>query len=159
VATVIELMRSEIEAGCPTGSGYAVALSLALASRVASLCAAIPSEYRRAATLASKQLERVAAFIRTNLGNELTIDRLAGLVNMSPFHFARCFKQTTGLTPHQFVTRERIEHAKAMLAQGRRPIGDIALAVGFSSQSHFADVYRRVTGTSPRRARNYPNKR
>jgi len=158
VATLIELMRSEIEAGCPTGSGYAIALSLALASRVAALCAAIPSEYRRAATLSSSQLERVAAFVRANLGYELTIDRLAGLVNMSPFHFARCFKQTTGLTPHQSVTRERIEHAKTMLAQGRRPIGDIAMAVGFSSQSHFADVYRRVTGTSPRRARNHPNK-
>ncbi|HSC97912.1 MAG TPA: AraC family transcriptional regulator [Casimicrobiaceae bacterium] len=159
VATLIELMRAEIEAGCPTGSGYGIALSLALAARVASLCATIPSDYRQAATLSSRQLERVGAFIRTNLGNELTIDRLAVLVNMSPFHFARCFKQTTGLTPHQFVTRERIERAKAMLAQGRQPIGDIALAVGFSSQSHFADVYRRVTGTSPRRARNCANKR
>ena len=159
VATLIELMRTEIEAGCPTGSGYGIALSLALGARVASLCATIPSEYRRAATLSSKQLERIAAFIRTNLANELTIDRLAVLVNMSPFHFARCFKQTTGLTPHQFVTRERIERAKAMLAHGRQPIGDIALAVGFSSQSHFADVYRRVTGTSPRRSRNYANKR
>jgi len=119
----------------------------------------IPSEYRRTATLSSKQLERVGAFIRTNLANELTIDRLAMLVNMSPFHFARCFKQTTGLTPHQFVTRERIERAKTMLAQGWQPIGDIALAVGFSSQSYFADVYRRVAGTSPRRARNHANKR
>jgi transcriptional regulator GlxA family with amidase domain len=91
--------------------------------------------------------------------NELTIDRLAALVSMSPFHFARCFKQTTGLTPHQFVTRERIERAKALLAQARLPISDIALAVGFSSQSHFADVYRRITGTSPRRARNRATKR
>jgi len=158
-ATLIELMRGEIEAGCPTGSGYGVALSLALASRVACLCATIPSEYRRTATLSSKQLERVGAFIRTNLASELTIERLAMLVNMSPFHFARCFKQTTGMTPHQFVTRERIERAKSMLAQGRQPIGDIAMAVGFSSQSHFSDVYRRVTGTSPRRARDYSDER
>src|SRR5262249_10872025 len=114
-----------------------------------------PSEHRSTAALSSKQLERVGTFVRTNLASELTIDRLAMLVNMSPFHFARCFKQTTGLTPHQFVTRERIERAKTMLAQGRQPIGDIGMAVGFSSQSHFADVYRRVTGTSPRRARNY----
>ena len=109
--------------------------------------------------LSAKQLERLSDFIRANLGHELTIDRLATLVNMSPFHFARCFKHTTGLTPHQFVTRERVERAKAMLSQGRQPIGDIAMAVGFSSQSHFADVYRRVTGTSPRRARNHAGKR
>jgi AraC family transcriptional regulator len=154
VATLIDLMRTEIEAGCPTGAAYGEALSLALASRVASLCATIPGEQRRAAMLSSKQLQRVTEYVAINLAHELTIDRLAGLVNMSPFHFARCFKQTTGMTPHQFVTRERIVRARQMLAEGRQPIGDIAMALGFSSQSHFADVYRRVTGTSPRRDRS-----
>ena len=159
VATLIDLMRTEIEAGCPTGHAYGEALSLALAARVASLCAAMPSEHRRAATLSTRQLQRVDEFVRANIAHELTIDRLASLVNMSPFHFARCFKHTTGVTPHQYVTRERVDRAKAMLTQGRRSIGDIAMAVGFSSQSHFADVYRRVTGTSPRRSRNQGSKR
>jgi len=154
VATLIDLMRSEIEAGCPTGGAYSEALSLALASRVASLCAAIPSEQRRTATLSSKQLQRVTDFVRANLAQELTIERLAALVNSSPFHFARCFKQTTGYTPHQFVIRERIARARTMLASGSQSIGDVAMALGFASQSHFADVYRRVTGTSPRRDRS-----
>lgn len=154
VATLIDLMRSEIEAGCPTGGAYGEALSLALASRVASLCATIPGEQRRAAMLPSKQLERVTDFVRANLAHELTIERLATLVNMSPFHFARCFKQTTGFTPHQFVIRERIARARTMLSSGTQSIGDVAMALGFASQSHFADVYRRVTGASPRRDRN-----
>ena len=154
VGVLIDLMRTEIAAGCPTGSAYGEALSLALGARVASLCAMVPSEQRRAATLSSKQLQRVTDFVRANLAQELTIDRLAALVNSSPFHFARCFKQTTGLTPHQFVIRERITRARTLLASGTQSIGDVAMALGFASQSHFADVYRRVTGTSPRRDRS-----
>jgi AraC family transcriptional regulator len=154
VATLIELMRAEIDAGAPTGGAYGEALSLALASRVASLCASMPGEHRRAATLSSKQLTRVSEHIGQNLAQELTIDRLATLVNMSAFHFARCFKQTTGMTPHQFVTRERILRARELLLSGKQSIGEIAMALGFASQSHFADVYRRITGTTPRRDRS-----
>jgi AraC family transcriptional regulator len=154
VATLMDLMRGEIEAGCPTGGTYGEGLSLALASRVASLCATIPDPKRCAPTLAPKQVQHVTDFIRTNLPHGLTIERLAALVNMSPFHFARCFRQTLGMTPHQFVTRERIERARTMIAEGRQTIGDIAMALGFASASHFADVYRRVTGSTPRRTRN-----
>jgi len=154
VATLVELMRSEIASGCATGSSYAEALSLALASRIASLCASMPGRAGRVATLSSNHVSRITEHIANSLSDDLTIETLARLVNMSPFHFARCFKRTTGMAPHQFVTRERIERAKKMLAQRTQSIGDIAMAVGFSSQSHFADVYRRVTGTSPRRARN-----
>jgi AraC family transcriptional regulator len=150
VATLVDLMRAEIEAGCPTGSTYAEALSLALASRVASLCATIPGEQRCAPMLSSKQRARVTDHIRKHLSQELTIERLAALVSMSPFHFARCFKQTTGMTPHQFVTRERVLRAREMLVKETRPIGDIAMELGFASQSHFSDVYRRITGSSPR---------
>ena len=154
VSTLIELVRAEIEAGGPTGGAYGEALSLALASRVASLCASMPGSQRRAATLSSKQLGRITEHIGNNLSEELTIDRLAALVNMSPFHFARCFKQAAGMTPHQFVTRERILRAREMLVSGKQSIGEIAMALGFASQSHFADVYRRITGSSPRRDRS-----
>ncbi len=154
VSTLIELVRAEIEAGGPTGGAYGEALSLALASRVASLCASMPGSQRRAATLSSKQLGRITEHIGKNLSEELTIDRLATLVNMSPFHFARCFKQTGGMTPHQFVMRERVMRAREMLVSGKQSIGEIAMALGFASQSHFADVYRRITGSSPRRDRS-----
>jgi AraC family transcriptional regulator len=154
VSTLMELVRAEIEAGGPTGGAYGEALSLALASRVASLCATMPGSQRRAATLSPKQLGRITEHIGKNLSEDLTIDRLAALVNMSPFHFARCFKQTVGMTPHQFVTRERIQRAREMLISGKQTVGEIAMALGFASQSHFADVYRRITGSSPRRDRS-----
>jgi AraC family transcriptional regulator len=154
VATLLDLMRSENESGCPTGTTYAEALSLALASRVASLCASAPDTDRRIAPLSSRQLARITEHIVKNLSEPLTIDRLAAVANMSPFHFARCFKHTTGMTPHQFVTRERILRARKMLTSTDQPIGDIAMSLGFASQSHFADVYRKITGRTPRRDRS-----
>jgi AraC family transcriptional regulator len=154
VSTLLDLMRSEIESGCPTGTTYAEALSLALASRVASLCASAPDADRRIAPLSSRQLARITEHIGKNLSEPLTIDRLAAVANMSPFHFARCFKQTTGMAPHQFVIRERVVRARKMLASTELPIGDIAMSLGFASQSHFTDVYRRITGRTPRRDRS-----
>jgi AraC family transcriptional regulator len=154
VASLLDLMRQEIESGCPTGTAYSEALSLALASRVAALCASAPGDDRRVAPLSSKQLSRIIEHIVKNLSEPLTIDRLAAVANMSPFHFARCFKQTTGMTPHQFVIRERILRARKMLASTDQPISDIAMLLGFASQSHFADVYRKITGRTPRRDRS-----
>ena len=154
IATLLDLMRSEIAAGCPTGSAYAEALSLALASRIACLCASAPGMEPRVGVLSPKQLARITDHVAQNVAYHLTIDRLAALVNMSPFHFARCFKHSTGMTPHQFVTRERILRARKMLASTDQPIGDIAMSLGFASQSHFADVYRRITGHTPRRDRS-----
>jgi AraC family transcriptional regulator len=150
----IAVQDARVATGCPTGMTYAEALSLALASRVASLCASAPDADRCIASLSSKQLARITEHIVKNLSAPLTIDRLAAVANMSPFHFARCFKQTTGFTPHQFVIRERIVRARAMLSSDSQSIGDVAMALGFASQSHFADVYRRVTGTTPRSTRS-----
>ena len=78
VATLIDLMRAEIDSGCPTGSSYAEALSLALASRIASLCASIPGTARRTATLSPKQLSRITEHVARSLPDDLTIDRRRG---------------------------------------------------------------------------------
>jgi len=149
-AALVDLMCGEVAAGCPTGRVYAEALSLALASRVASLCASMPGSRRRAPILSAQHLQRVNLHIARHIAEDLTIERLAAAVNISPFHFARCFKQATGMSPHKYVTRERILRAREMIADGRHSIGQIALSLGFASQSHFADVYRRTTGNSPR---------
>ena len=158
VAALIELIRAEVEAGCPTGDTYAEGLSIALASRVASLCGTIPREQRSVPTLSSRQLRRITEHVGRHLSQELTIERLAALVSMSPFHFARCFKQTTGVTPHHFVMRERVQRARELLVAEKRPIGEIAMDLGFASQSHFSDVYRRITGNTPRRDRTGPER-
>lgn len=87
--------------------------------------------------------------MQANLAGDLRLTKLSTLVHMSPYHFARLFKQGAGVTPRQFVIRRRIEAAKILLTAQHRPIGDVALQVGFTSQSYFTTTFRRVTGVTP----------
>ncbi|HEV2779898.1 MAG TPA: AraC family transcriptional regulator [Actinophytocola sp.] len=94
-------------------------------------------------------VDRVAEFVDAELGGVLTLDRLAGVAMLSPFHFARAFKATTGLAPHQFVTARRVDRAKAQLLHTSASVTDIAHAVGLSNVSHFRRVFRGHTGVLP----------
>ncbi len=94
-------------------------------------------------------LERVLRFIEAQVtAGEVRVGTLARLAPLSLFHFIRSFKDSTGVSPHQFVLQRRIEHAKALLAEGRHS-SEVALDVGFASPSSFAAAFRRVTRTTP----------
>jgi len=95
------------------------------------------------------KLRHVADHIDANLGRELRLRELNGVVHMSPFHFARLFKRTAGVPPHRFVVRRRVDRAIELLAGGELPIGGIARLVGFATPSHFTTVFRRITGVTP----------
>ena len=95
------------------------------------------------------QLRKVEDHVRGNLAEEISVETLGELVELSPFHFSRVFKQATGMSPLQFVTRERISRAQQLIRETSRSLIEIALEVGYMSPSHFAKVFRRVTGTTP----------
>jgi AraC family transcriptional regulator len=101
-------------------------------------------------TLPWCRLRRVTEFIQQNLDKDLRLAELASLVNMSPYHFARLFKGSTGMPPHRFVVRQRIGRARAFLATQELSIAHISRIVGFRTASHFATVFRRVTGVTPK---------
>jgi AraC family transcriptional regulator len=86
------------------------------------------------------------------LDNEEAVDlnELAGTAGVGYFHFFKAFKQSMGVSPNQYMLERRVERAKALLARTELPIADIALRVGFSSQSHFATTFRRLAGATPR---------
>lgn len=96
------------------------------------------------------KLRRVREYINEHLEKELSLSDLGKVSAMSPHHFARQFKQATGLSPHQYVTLRRIEQAKVLLAKTDLPITEIALQVGCASQSHLSKLFRKITGTSPK---------
>ena len=100
-------------------------------------------------TLPSGRVRRVTEYIEQNLDKELRLTELAALVYMSPFHFARLFKCSTGAPPHQFVIRQRIARASAFLAQPELSIAEISRRVGFRTPSHFTTAFRRVSGVTP----------
>jgi len=95
------------------------------------------------------RVRRVTEYIEQNLDKELRLAELAALVCMSPFHFARLFKVSTGESPHRFVIRQRIARASAFLAQPELSVAEIGRRVGFRTPSHFTTVFRRVSGTTP----------
>ncbi len=95
------------------------------------------------------KLRKVEDHVREHLAEEIPVDRLAEQVELSPFHFSRVFKETTGMSPLQFVTRERITRAQQLIRETSRSLIEIALDVGYTSPSHFAQVFRRVVGVRP----------
>ncbi|MBD3884941.1 helix-turn-helix transcriptional regulator, partial [Phormidium tenue FACHB-886] len=90
-------------------------------------------EYRSG--LPGDRLRRVTDYVQAHLDTDLSLDDLAQQVNMSAYHFARLFKQSTGESPNQYVTRQRIEAAKRLLRETELGVLDVALAVGYNSPS------------------------
>ena len=96
------------------------------------------------------RVRRVTAHIEQNLDKPLPLTGLAAVVHMSPFHFARLFRHSTGHPPHRFVIRQRIARAREFLARPELTIAEISRRVGFRTPNHFTTVFRRVSGVTPR---------
>lgn len=88
-------------------------------------------------------------FIHAHLAEPMTLDVVASAVNVSPFHFCKIFKRSTGLTFTDFVNRARVEKAKRMLMKPAARITEVAYDVGFQSLSHFNRSFRRIASESP----------
>jgi AraC family transcriptional regulator len=99
--------------------------------------------------LGSARLRRIKEFVDARIEDELTLCEMAQAVELSPAHFSRMFRKSTGETPHQFFLRQRVERAKEMLRSADARVLDVAVACGFKSQQHFAQAFRNVCGASP----------
>lgn len=117
-------------------------------------CTLTPITQQNRGGLSQSQLQRVIRYINDLLHTHLSLAELAAVVNISPNYFATLFRQTTGVSPHQYVTRRRIELAKQLLKNSHMSHAEIALSVGFANSSHFSTVFRKYTGMSPRTYRN-----
>jgi AraC family transcriptional regulator len=99
--------------------------------------------------LAPWQQRRAKEIIEANLDGEVPLTELARECGLSTGHFSRAFKDTMGIPPHQWLLRRRIENAMRLLRNQQLPLPEVALACGFSDQSHFTRVFTKLCGTSP----------
>jgi len=100
------------------------------------------------------KLRRVVAYIDARLGGPISLDDLANIAGVSRFHFHRQFRKSIGVTPREYVLRARIERAKGLLTESDLTVGEVSGAVGFADQSHFSNIFRRLTAMTPRSFRN-----
>ena len=99
--------------------------------------------------LPPRALRRVREYIEAHLEETISIEALAGIVGFSKYHFARAFKQSEGLTPHDYLLQCRVRRAQELLANTDLSLAEIALASGFSDQSHCARRFRERVGVTP----------
>ncbi|SHF83221.1 helix-turn-helix domain-containing protein [Geodermatophilus nigrescens] len=139
------------EGGAPRLAGEALALAVA-----AQLVSAQPRDGRTLAPaprgvrpLPDAAVRRVVDHLHAHLGREVGLDECAALVHLSRAHFLRAFTAATGLTPHRYLVRLRMDSAARLLRSTDLPVLDVAVAVGYAGTSHFAEAFRRDRGTSP----------
>ena len=99
--------------------------------------------------LAAHQRRQLVEYIDSQLGEAISLGQLAALCALSEYHFARMFRESFGLPPHQYVLARRLSRARELLRSTSQPLGDIALACGFASASHFTNRFRQVLAGTP----------
>lgn len=93
-------------------------------------------------------IKRVCDYISQNFTENLSLNKLAEIACLSPFHFQREFKKSIGITPHEYLSDFRISESNKMLLRSE-DIADIAIQLGFFDQSHFSKIYRKTVGIPP----------
>jgi AraC family transcriptional regulator len=121
------------------------------------LCVAVgsrPPDWQKDSSVFTPRVMReIVERMDASLGTHVSLDAMARNVGLSPGHFARKFKLSTGVSLDRFLNMRRIGVSFAMLREESSPLSSIALALGFSSQSHFTSLFSRITGITPQRFR------
>jgi AraC family transcriptional regulator len=146
----VHKLKAQIFSGEPGDRLYAEALGVVLVHELVRLNAGRALSWPpERGGLCGWQRRRIAEYIEGHLADDISLATLAELVKLSPYHFARSFKHSFGMPPHRYHTHRRIERAKALLADPRRPIAVVASAVGFHSNSAFTAAFIRSAGQTP----------
>jgi AraC-like DNA-binding protein len=150
---VEELARSFVHAeelGGAFGQSYADGISLAITAQLFGAGSDHGSPaVSRVSTLSKWRLKRATEYMMANLAEPICLADIAAATGLSRMHFAAQFRAATGLRPHEYLIRRRIERAQELLLTTRQSLVEIALDVGFRTQAHFTTVFGRFVNESP----------
>jgi AraC family transcriptional regulator len=143
-------LKAQVEQPVPGNRLYAEALGNVMAHELLRLeNGAAPAKQNIRGGLAGWQKKRLAEYIEDHLAEDMSLPALAAIADLSPFHFARAFKQSFGLPPHRYLVSRRIEKAKNLLATPALPVTRIGLDLGFGEVSSFTTAFRKHAGLTP----------
>src|SRR5882724_9032903 len=142
-------LKAEVGNSDPWSREYAEALSLVLMHELFRLERTAPAARPVRGGLPAWQQKRVAEFIEEHLTEEISLAALAGLVDLSLYHFARAFAQSFGAPPHRYHIARRMDHAKSLLQGRALPVTQIGARIGFRETSSFTRAFRKFTGLTP----------
>lgn len=143
-------LRNDLAAGCPAGLIYGESLIHALATYLLRHYAVrCPQRKLKVEGLPSAKLQQAIDYIQAHLSQDVSLEAIATEVGMSRYHFARLFKQSTGQTPHRYVSQCRVKQAKRLLTEESLSIAEISQRLGFVNQHQFAAFFRKQLGISP----------
>ena len=153
--SIILTLVEEIKAGLPNGLVYAEGLSLVALGWLNKHYRKKGKEVSNGQQLSVRQKHQINDYIDACLGTNISVEKMASLVNVSPSHFFLLFRSSFGMPPHQYVMKKRVEHVAYLLrSEPERSISDIAIATGFSSQAHMTKVFKRFKQQTPSRWKN-----
>jgi AraC family transcriptional regulator len=145
-------LRAGVQSGAALDRMYGEGLSTALAVHLLrEYGTAVLGLKRQCGGLTREKLVRAVEYIQDQLDTDLTVSGIAQAVGMSPYHFTRLFKESTGQSPHRYVVEARVRKAKELLTTGKFTISEAAHHVGFVDQSHLTRHFKRVFGLPPER--------
>jgi AraC family transcriptional regulator len=145
-------LRAGVQSGDALDRMYGEALSTALAVHLLrEYSAVVLGPKRQYGGLPREKLVRAVEYIQDQLDADLTVSGIAQAVGMSPNHFTKLFKESTGQTPYQYVVDARVKKAKELLTTGKFTISEAAHHVGFVDQSHLTRHFKRLFGLPPKR--------
>jgi AraC family transcriptional regulator len=136
--------------GGSVGQLYADCIGIAIIARLLSAAPAnAPGDGPKVSPLPRWRLKRAMDYVEAHLADPVSLADLASATGLTRMHFAAQFRAATGLRPHEYLLRRRVERAQEMFAGGAVSVVDVALSVGFQTQSHFTTVFKRFTGHTP----------
>lgn len=150
VSSLLDMIRLELTGSAEPSEMFVHGIAQALAIHlVRTYGDGDPVSRRRRGALPAFRLHRVARMMQAGLAEPFNLQALAAEAGLSAFHFSRAFKQSTGYSPSSYFIQLKVNEARRLLMETERPVVEIALDLGYSSPSHFAQVFKRAVGVVP----------